>query len=89
MELSRDEPPKAILSGPESLRGTQISFFYLVDVNFFFFKVAYCKLKFDVGGHLMGFELVLERIAQKKSKFTIFKEFHISDFSRAFFEIYF
>ena len=37
MELSRDETPKAILSGPESLRGTQISFFYLVDVNFFFF----------------------------------------------------
>lgn len=37
----------------------------------------------------MGFELVLERIAQKKSKFSIFREFHISDFSRAFFEIYF
>lgn len=37
----------------------------------------------------MGFELVLERIAQKKSKFFIFKEFHISDFSRALFEIYF
>lgn len=33
----------------------------------------------------MGFELVLERIAQKKSKFSIFREFHISDFSRAFF----
>lgn len=33
----------------------------------------------------MGFELVLERIAQKKSKFSIFREFHISEFSRAFF----
>lgn len=83
MELSRDEPPKAILSPNSDL------FLLPCGCNFFFFKVAYCKLKFDVGGHLMGFELVLERIAQKKSKFSIFKEFHISDFSRAFFEIYF
>lgn len=73
------------LVGTGILKGNSDLFLLPCECKMFFFKVAYCKLKFYVGGHLMGFELVLERIAQKKSKFSIFKEFHISDFSRAFF----
>lgn len=71
------------LVGTGILKGNSDLFLWPCACKMFFFLSR--LLKFDVGRHLMGFELVLERIAQKKSKFSIFREFHISDFSRAFF----